>query len=302
MAIDRSPYRQAFIDRPEQLRRAKVSVLAERLYSELERGRWSNMAGLCWWHADLVRVSLREHSRAKVEAALDELEACGFASVDRQLSVVLLPLESQAAAECGPNHRQGLRAICQTFPSCAQTDLLLEIIANVEKGLPRSTKELPKTSGVRNRSKEQNQEQESSASDKPKRARAVATTKEPSANTVKARSVHELWTTILPQQTAEVDGRFYANIAKAHDRYGLDTLERLMRWCARDQWENGSKRPQTLAQWCAEIPLVNRMKKWENATSPTQMGFAPHQPSEVNIAYERHLAEQAAKEKANGQP
>ena len=148
-----------------------MSVLAERLYSELERGRWSNMAGLCWWHVDLVRVSLREHSRAKVDAALDELERAGFVSVNRQVSAVFLPMEAQASAECGPNHRQGLRAIAQTFPSCAQVDSLLEIIANVEKGLPRATQALPKPSPLRNRSKEQDQKQDSStatpAPDKP---------------------------------------------------------------------------------------------------------------------------------------
>ena len=177
MAIDRSPYRHAYIDRPEQLRRAGVSVLAERLYCELERGRWSNMAGLCWWEPQHVRVSLREHSAAKIDAALSELERAEFVSVDRQLRVVVLPSESRGAAECGPNHRQGMRAICQTFPPCAQVDLVLQIIEEAEKGLARPMQAVGKTSGVRNRSKEQEQDMSGAAAptdDKPKRKPTLA--------------------------------------------------------------------------------------------------------------------------------
>jgi len=126
MALGECQYRVAYIDDVAALQ--DVSVLAERAYMHLAFGQRSTACCLVRIKPDALRVELREHSRSKVTAALDELEAAGWLSIDRQTWTIALPKQSQRTPSANPNVARGKLREAQKFPPCAQRDYVVAII------------------------------------------------------------------------------------------------------------------------------------------------------------------------------
>lgn len=157
MALGKKFYRQAWPDMREDLRRAGASTLARRCYDELTIGRHSSATGAILLEPEYLRIDLGEHSRAKVVAALEELEHLGWLSWCRHTRAAVLPLHAHRCAGDNPSHTQGLLAECRSLPPSAQRDLAIEIITKVSKG---SKEALARLNGESPHQKqEQNQEQ-----------------------------------------------------------------------------------------------------------------------------------------------
>jgi hypothetical protein len=127
MALGSNPYRKVFIDDMAKLQ--DLSVLAERAYIHLAFGQRSTACCLVRMKPDALRLELREHSRAKVTAALDELEAAGWVSIDRQTWTIALPVQSQRTPSENASVSQGKWKEAQKFPPSRQRDEVLDTIA-----------------------------------------------------------------------------------------------------------------------------------------------------------------------------
>jgi hypothetical protein len=127
MALGSNPYRKVFIDDMAKLQ--DLSVLAERAYIHLAFGQRSTACCLVRMKPDALRLELREHSRAKVTAALDELEAAGWLSIDRQTWTIALPVQAQRTPSENASVSQGKWKEAQKFPPSRQRDEVLDTIA-----------------------------------------------------------------------------------------------------------------------------------------------------------------------------
>lgn len=127
MALGSNPYRKVFIDDMAKLQ--DLSVLAERAYIHLAFGQRSTACCLVRMKPDALRLELREHSRAKVTAALDELEAAGWVSIDRQTWTIALPVQAQRTPSENASVSQGKWKEAQKFPPSRQRDEVLNTIA-----------------------------------------------------------------------------------------------------------------------------------------------------------------------------
>jgi hypothetical protein len=119
MALGKDPYRRFCPPDLERLRES-VSVLAERVYLHLALGRYSRASNATRISLDGLRVELREHSRAKVEDALQELQAQNWLCIDWMTLTVWLPMQAQRCASDSPKTRQGYLEEIAKLPPCAQ--------------------------------------------------------------------------------------------------------------------------------------------------------------------------------------
>lgn len=159
MALGKKFYRQAWPDMREDLRRAGASNLARRCYDELTIGRHSSATGALLLEPEYLRIDLGEHSRAKVVAALEELEQLGWLSWCRQTRAAVLPLHAHRCAGDNPSHTQGLLAECRNLPPSSQRDLAIEIITKVSKGSAEALARLNGESQHQKQKQEQEQKQ-----------------------------------------------------------------------------------------------------------------------------------------------
>lgn len=157
MALGKVLYRKAFPDLRDELRRTGASLLARRCFDELTIGRHSSATGAFLLDPEYLRVDLGEHSKAKVIAALEELERLGWLSWCRQTRAAVLPQYAHRCPGGNPSHTQGLLAECLALPPSPQRDLAVEIITKVSTG---SDKALATLCGESPHQKQkQNQEQ-----------------------------------------------------------------------------------------------------------------------------------------------
>jgi hypothetical protein len=119
MALGKDPYRRFCPPDLERLRES-VSVLAERVYLHLALGRYSRASNATRISLDGLRVEVREHSRSKVEDALQELQAQNWLCIDWMTLTVWLPMQAQRCASDSPKTRQGYLEEIAKLPPCAQ--------------------------------------------------------------------------------------------------------------------------------------------------------------------------------------
>ena len=185
MALGSNPYRKVFIDDMAKLQ--DLSVLAERAYIHLAFGQRSTACCLVRMKPDALRLELREHSRAKVTAALDELEAAGWVSIDRQTWTIALPVQAQRTPSENASVSQGKWKEAQKFPPSRQRDEVLDTIAQELARWEAQSRQRGKDSGetvTRTSNSNSNSNSNSSpvmdtgtpavAVDKPKRAKSLA--------------------------------------------------------------------------------------------------------------------------------